>query len=161
MQTMRIAALASVFSSLLLLGHFQVQAELAQKGQAGNSVSKEVMDKEILAWELAKKKDKVNFANLLAEDLTEITEDGLFDKAGVLANLDNLTLTNYSPTDFKTTILAPNTVLVVYKVTVTGNFKGHAFQNNNYVSSLWMNRDGGWQNVLFQETDIAASDAQK
>ena len=91
-------------------------------------------------------------ANLLSEDFAEITDDGLFDKAGVLANLDNLTVTDYAPTDFKIRNLAPNTIQLIFKVTVTGTFKGKAFQNHNYASSLWIKRDARWQNVFFQET---------
>lgn len=154
MRTMRTAALAFAFTSFLLLCPFPASAQLAQKEPAGNTVSKEVMDKELLAWELAKKKDKANLDKLLSEDFVEITEDGLFDKAGILANLDNLTLTDYSPTDFTIRNYAPNMVQLIFKVTVTGTFKGHAFQNHNYASSIWMKRDGQWQNVFFQETDI-------
>jgi hypothetical protein len=162
MRTMRTAALAFVLSSFLLLCPLQAHAQHAsQKEPVGNSISSEAIDREMLAWELAKKKDKSNLDRLLSEDFAEITEDGLFNKAGMLANLDNLTVTNYSATDFTTKNLAPNTVLLIYKVTVTGLFKGHAFQNHNYASSLWMKRDGGWQNVFFQETDLDTSDAQK
>jgi hypothetical protein len=111
-----------------------------------------VIDKEMLAWELTKKKDKSSLAKLLSEDFAEITDDGLFDKAGVLANLDNLTLIDYAPSEFKIRKLAPNMIQLIFKVTVTGTFKGSAFQNHNYASSLWMKRNRGWQNVFFQET---------
>ena len=62
-------------------------------------------------------------ANLLSEDFAEITDDGLFDKAGVLANLDNLTVTDYAPTDFKIRNLAPNTIQLIFKVTVHRNLQ--------------------------------------
>jgi hypothetical protein len=50
----------------------------------------------------------------------------------MLANLDNLTLTGYSASDFKDKNVAPNTVLLIYKVTVTGRYKEKGFQNHNY-----------------------------
>lgn len=151
MQTIRIAALVFAIAGHLLAAHAQ---QSAQKEALGNSISKEAIDEEMLAWELAKKKDKTNLANLLSEDFAEITEDGLFNKAGVLANLENLTLTDYSPTEFTIRNLAPNLVQLIFKVTVTGTFKGHAFQNYNYASSVWMKRNGQWKNVFFQETDL-------
>jgi hypothetical protein len=153
MRAIRIVALGFAFLSCLFGCHFQTHAQNNRQSEpTRNSVSNEVMDKEMLAWELTKKKDKSNLANLLSEDFAEITDDGLFDKAGVLANLDNLTVTDYAPTDFKIRNLAPNTIQLIFKVTVTGTFKGKAFQNHNYASSLWMKRDGRWQNVFFQET---------
>jgi len=162
MRTKLTVGLVLVLSSFVLLCALQAHAQPAsQKEPVSNSSSNEAIDREMLAWELTKKKDKSNLANILSEDFAEITEDGLFNKAGILANLDNLTLTNYSATDFTAKDLAPNTILLIYKVTVTGFFKRHAFQNHNYASSLWMKRDGGWQNVFFQETDLDTGDAQK
>lgn len=162
MRTKLTVGLVLVLSSFSLLCPLQAHAQAAsQKEPVRNSISSETIDREMLAWELAKNKDRVRLGRLLSEDFAEITEDGLFNKTGMLANLDNLTLTNYSATDFTVKDLAPNTVLLIYKVTVTGLFKGHAFQNHNYASSLWMKRDGGWQNVFFQETDLDTSDPQK
>jgi hypothetical protein len=93
MRAIRIVALGFAFLSCLFGCHFQTHAQNNRQSEpTRNSVSNEVMDKEMLAWELAKKKDKSNLANLLSEDFAEITDDGLFDKAGVLANLDNLTV---------------------------------------------------------------------
>ena len=153
MRTIRIVAFGFAFSTCLFVCHFQTHAQNNRQSEpTRNSISNEVMDKEMLAWELTKKKDKSNLANLLSEDFAEITDDGLFNKAGVLANLDNLTVTDYTPTDFKIRNLAPNTIQLIFKVTVTGTFKGKAFKNHNYASSLWIKRDARWQNVFFQET---------
>lgn len=153
MRAIRIVALGFAFSSCLFVCHFQTHAQNNRPSEpTRNSTSSEVVDKEMRAWELAKNNDKSNLANLLSEDFAEITDDGLFDKAGVLANLDNLTVTDYAPTDFKIRNLAPNMIQLIFKVTVSGTFKGKAFQNHNYASSLWLKRDGRWQNVFFQET---------
>jgi hypothetical protein len=83
----------------------------------------------------SKKKDKVGLAKLLPDDFTEITEDGVFDKAQILANLDNLTLTSYSPGDFKARTIAPNVVLLIYQVTVIGKYKDHDFQADSNAAS--------------------------
>jgi len=153
MRAIRIAVFGFALSSCLFVCQFRTHAQERRQGElTENSISHDVMDKEMLAWELTKKKDKSNLANILSEDFAEITDDGLFDKAGVLANLDNLTVTSYAPTEFKIRNLAPNMIQLNFKVTVTGTFKGIAFQNHNYASSLWMKRDGRWQNVFFQET---------
>jgi hypothetical protein len=149
MRAMQITVLVFVFAGFLLQANAQHNT---QREAEGNSISGEIIDKEKLTWELSKKKDKLRLATLLTEDFTEITDEGIFDKAGVLANLDGLSLTDYSATDFTIKTIAPNIVLLIYKVTVTGSFKGHAFKSDNYASSMWVKRDGGWQNVFFQET---------
>src|SRR5215467_12130688 len=84
-------------------------------------------------------------------------DDGVFDRDQILANLDILTLTSYSPRDFKPKVIAPDTVLLIFQVTVSGTYKGHPFQADNNAASLWMKRSGMWQNVLFQETPIPSS----
>jgi hypothetical protein len=149
MRILRIA-LVLVFSPLPSIWHSQATA---QQG-TGDAVSTDVIGQEKLAWELAKKKDKVGFAKLLSEDFTEITEDGVFDKAQILANLDDLTLTSYSPRDLKAKSIAPDAVLLIFQVTVIGKYKDHDFHADNNAASLWMKRGGKWQNVHFQETPV-------
>jgi hypothetical protein len=89
---------------------------------------------------------------LLSEDYTEIIDDDVFDKSHLLTYLKDVTLTRYSLTNVKVKRLAPDAVLLVYQVIEAGEYKGSGFQADNNVASLWMNRSGTWQNVLFQET---------
>jgi hypothetical protein len=149
---MRIVRLgmALVFSGLVLTWHSQAVAQHSTE----DAVSTDVINHEKLAWEATKKKDRTGLAKLLSEDFTEITDDGVFDKAAILANLDNLTLIDYSPHDFKVKKIGPDAVLLIFQVTVTGKYKGHDFRNENNAASLWMKRGGTWQNVHFQETAV-------
>src|SRR5262249_45238578 len=84
-------ALVLVYSGLPYLSHSQAVVQQA----AENEVSAGALNHKTLAWELAKKKDKAGLAKLLSKDFTEITEDGVFDRDQILANLDILTLTSY------------------------------------------------------------------
>jgi hypothetical protein len=127
-------------------------SELVAQQISIDSVSTQVVDLEKLAWELAKKKDRAALGRLLAEDYTEIIDDGVFDKAHLLAYLNDVTLIRYSLTDFTVKRLTPDAVLLVYHVTEVGAYKGSRFQANNNIASLWIKRDNRWRNVLFQET---------
>jgi hypothetical protein len=109
---------------------------------------------EKLTWELAKKRARGALGKLLGPDYTEIIDDGVFDKAHLLAYLKDVTLIRYSLTRFKVKKLAGNAVLLVYQVNEAGEYKGSGFQAHNNVASLWMKRGGTWQNVLFQETPV-------
>jgi hypothetical protein len=68
-----------------------------------------------------------------------------------------MTLSSYSPRNFKAKVIAPDTVLLVFQVTVSGTYKDHPFRADNNAASLWMKRSGAWQNVFFQETPIPTS----
>ena len=148
--TMLRIALVLVFSELLFTWHSQAIAQQS----TGDATASEVINHEKLAWETTKNKDKAGLERLLSEDYTEITDDGVFDKAGVLANMENITLTSYSLRDFKAKRIGPDTVLLIFQVTVTGKYKDHNFGAENNTTSLWMKRSGMWQNVCFQETPI-------
>jgi hypothetical protein len=52
---------------------------------SGDPLSKEIVNRERLAWEAAKNKDKSGLAALLSEDYAEIVDDGIFDKAQILS----------------------------------------------------------------------------
>jgi hypothetical protein len=148
MRTMQIA-LVLLFGAFPLPCHSQFTWE-----QTGDTLSSEVVNQERLAWERTKQKDKAGLAELLSQDFTEITDDGVLDKSQVLANLDHLTLSRYSPTDLKVKKIAPDAVLLVYQVIVNGKYDDHNFKNHTNAASLWMKRAGKWQNVLFQETPV-------
>jgi hypothetical protein len=143
-------ALIVMFSGLRPLCHSQVAGRQAVE----QDVSADALNKEKLAWELTKKKDKAGLAKLLSEDFTEITEDGVFERDQILANLDILMLSSFSPRNFKAKVIAPDTVLLIYQVAVRGTYKNHPFQADNNAASLWMKRSSTWQNVFFQETPI-------
>jgi hypothetical protein len=148
MRSMQIA-IVMVFVAVALPCHSQFTPE-----QTGDAVSRDVVNQEKLAWERTKKKDKPGLTDLLREDFTEITDDGVLDKAQVLANLDHLTLNSYSPTGLKIKKLGSDFVLLIYQVTVNGKYDDHGFENHTNAASLWIRRGGKWQNVFFQETPI-------
>src|SRR5206468_9076540 len=122
--------------------------------------STENVTRERVAWEAARNKDKAELAALLCEDFTEITEDGVFDKTQILANLDHLTVTSYSPRNVRVKKLSPDAVMLIFQVTVQGNYDGHNFHADSNAASLWMQRGSKWLNVHFQESPAPTSDSQ-
>jgi hypothetical protein len=127
-------------------------SELVAQQISVDSVSTRVVDLEKLAWEMAKQKDRSELGKLLSEDYTEIIDDGVFDKAHLLAYLNDVTLTRYTLSSLTVKRLAPDAVLLVYHATELGEYKGSRFQADNNIASLWMRRANRWLNVLFQET---------
>jgi hypothetical protein len=140
---------------VLVCSSFPIRpSQLIAQHAPPDTISSQVVNLEKLTWELAKKRDQGSLGKLLAQDYTEIIDDGVFDKAHLLAYLKDVTLTRYSLTGFKVKKLAGNAVLLVYQVSEAGEYKGSGFQADNNVASLWMKRGRTWQNVLFQETAV-------
>lgn len=147
---------------LLALLSYPCYSQFAPEG-FDDALSKDAVTRERLAWEAARNKDKAGLAALLSEDFTEITEDGVFDKAQILANLDHLTVTSYSPRNVRVKKLAPDTVMLIFQVTVEGIYDGHNFSADSNAASLWIQRAGKWLNIHFQESPVpsVSQDAPK
>ena len=145
---MKRIALVLLFAALPL----PCRSQFVPEQTPGDAVSREVVSWEKLAWERAKKKDKAGLAELLAQDFTEIIDDGVFDRAQILTYLDHITLDSYSPSGLKVKKIASDAVLLIYEVSESGKYDDHPFKQTVNVASLWMKRGEQWQNVLFQET---------
>ncbi len=52
--------------------------------------------------------------------------------------------------------IAPTVVLLTYKANQVGTDHGKPLPLAMYVSSVWVNRDGKWLNVLAQDTPEAS-----
>src|SRR5262249_36368680 len=50
--------------------------------------------------------------------------------------------------------------MLIYQVTVEGNYDGHNVHADSNAASLWMKRGGTWLNVHFQETPVPTSVSQ-
>ena len=135
---------------LLALFSYPCHSQFAPES-LGDALSKDIVNRERLAWEATRTKDKAGLAALLSEDFTEITDDGVFDKTQILANLDHLTVTSYSPRNVRVRKLAPDAVMLIFQVTVEGNYHGHNFHADSNAASLWMKRGGKWLTCTFKK----------
>jgi len=109
--------------------------------------------KEKTTWDALKKKDYEAFANMLDGNYLEISGDGMFDKAGIVAYVKDLTITDTTYSDWKLLPIDKDAVILMYQVTIKGTFKNQAIPPGPYrVSSAWVNRDGTWQAAFYQET---------
>jgi hypothetical protein len=52
-------------------------------------------------------------------------------------------------------VISPDSVLLVYPLTLTSEADGQTITSQEYISSLWVKRDGNWQQVFMQSTPIA------
>jgi hypothetical protein len=113
----------------------------------------DITAKEKAVWDTLKKKDYDAFGNMLASDYLEVGDDGVFDKAGIIADLKDLTLTEATFSDWKMLPMDNRAVILTYNANLKGTYKGKDVPPGPYhVASVWVNRDGKWQAFFYQET---------
>jgi hypothetical protein len=113
----------------------------------------DVIAKEKAVWETLKKKDLNAFGNMLASDYIEVEDDGVYDKAGIVAYVKDLNITDTAFSDWKMLPIDNDAVILTYSTNMKAAYKGEAVPAGPYRSaSAWVNRDGKWQSIFYQQT---------
>ena len=127
------------------------EAMSASKGKS--SIEETIISMEKRAWEAVKNRDTKAFSDLFAADGMMADSSGLSTRADFFKTLPDLTITEYTLSDYKVMMIDKDSALITYKADVKGSFKGQAFPPNpTYVSSIWTKRGGKWMAVYHQET---------
>lgn len=115
----------------------------------------DMIAKEKAAWETLKKKDYDAFGNILASDYIEVTDEGVFDKPGIIANVKDFNVTDVTFSDWKMLPIDNDAVILTYSLNITGAFKGEAVPPGPYrAAAAWVNRDGKWLGFYYQQTPV-------
>ena len=113
----------------------------------------DIIAKEKASWDAIKKKDWDGFAKTLASDYIEVLDDGVHDKAKSVASVKDFDLSDVSYADWKMLPIDKDAVIITYSVTVKANFKGQPAPPGPYrEASVYVNRNGEWITVFYQET---------
>ena len=116
------------------------------------SIKNEIIALEKQAWESWKNKDIDFFKTLLAEDAISVNSGGVFDKPQILEFYASCEVKSYSLDDFKFRMLDKNSALITFKAKQNANCDGEKNPSNVRVSSVYVKRNGKWQNMLYMET---------
>lgn len=128
-----------------------LQAASASKGKS--SLEETIISMEKRAWEAVKNRDTKAFSELFAADGMMADSAGFATRSAFFQTLPDLTISQYTLTDFKVMMIDKDSAIITYKADVKGSFKGQAFPPNPaYVSSIWTKRGGKWMAVYHQET---------
>jgi hypothetical protein len=71
-----------------------------------------------------------------------------------IQSLPNYTIEKYSTEKMKANAIAKDVVLLTYEVRYSGTYKGKALAPRSMASSIWVRRDGRWQEAVYQETPV-------
>ena len=117
----------------------------------------DIIAKEKAAWDTLKKKDYAAFGDLLASDYIEVTDDGIFDKAGIVADVKDFIPTDVTFSDWKMLPIDNDAVILTYSLTVKATYKGKDLPPGPYrAAAAWVNRDGKWLGFYYQQTPVKA-----
>jgi uncharacterized protein (TIGR02246 family) len=101
------------------------------------------------------KKDVDTMKRLMSDDHVAIVASGQREsKEEHLKSLADLKLTEYTMEDVKVTMPSKDVAIITYRANVKGSFKGKELPPKITASSVWANRNGKWQEVLYQETAV-------
>ncbi|MEK6337463.1 MAG: DUF4440 domain-containing protein [Acidobacteriota bacterium] len=113
----------------------------------------DMIAKEKATWDSLKTKDYDAFGNLLATDYIGVTDEGVFDKAGTIADVKDFNVTDVTFSDWKMLPIDNDAVILTYNLNVTGSFKGTTVPPGPYrAAAAWVNRDGKWLGFYYQQT---------
>jgi hypothetical protein len=138
----------------------QPSTNTATATNANTSMSKpaapseaDMIAKEKAAWDTLKHKDTAAFGNMLASDYVEVTDEGIFDKAGIVADVKDFNLTEATFSDWKMVPIDNDAVILTYNTTLKAKYKEQDVPPGPYHSAAaWVNRDGKWLAFYYQQT---------
>jgi len=109
-------------------------------------------------WDTIKNKDYDAFGNMLADNQVEVLRDAVYDKAGTIAAVKDFELTEITLADWKFLPIDKDAVVLTYRVTMKGKYKGKEFPTESArASSAWVNRNGKWLAIYHQECPVSTT----
>ena len=142
-------------SACVLAAMLPVAASAADSPNA-DDLKKTLVDLETQSWVAWKSHDGAFFQRFLSEDHIEMSPGGPGGKAPVVAGVagGGCTVASYAIDHFTLTIFSADTALLTYHAaqdTTCGKVK---VPSPVWASSLYVLRDGRWQNALYQHVTI-------
>jgi hypothetical protein len=107
-------------------------------------------------WEALKNKDRKAYADLLADDYQGVEVDGRGERNKIQSvnDLADTNAFNYTLERLKLMPLGPDAAFVIYEVTMQFPPKAGLRFSRVYISELWVQREGQWKELHYQETHV-------
>ena len=151
---MRIRSILSWTMAIALFPSPLTMVGAAPTALPDDELKRLLVDLEKQFWVAWKAHDARFFEDFLADDHVEIGPRGLTNKAAVVAGVGSpvCKVNSYAVGDFRFTRIADNTAVLNYRAeqkTTCGNV---SIPSPAWATSVYVKRDGKWQNVLYQQT---------
>ena len=125
-----------------------------QQSERDSDLEQRIVDLEKQSWEAWKKRDGKFFQEFLADDHVEVGANGIATKAQVVKFVGSsaCTVKSYSVDRFKLVKLDRDIALLTYHAEQDTLCYEKPVPSPAWVSSLYVRRNGRWQNALYQQT---------
>jgi len=122
------------------------------------AIEQHLIAQERASWELAIAGNEAAYKAFHAPDYVTVGGTGVLSRAASEASaLDtHVRFDLCELSGFDVRFVAANAALITYHVKAAGLDHGKAFELDGYASSLWVQRDGQWLDVLYQATPARA-----
>ena len=106
------------------------------------------------SWEAWQKRDGKFFQKFLSDDHVEVGFGGVANKGTIVAGVASpvCVVKSYKVDRFELTVLSADTALLTYHAEQDTTCGGATVPSPVWVSSLYLKRNGRWQNALYQQT---------
>ncbi len=123
------------------------------KPEADTALRDQLVALEKQSWAAWQAHDGLFFADFLSDDHVEMGSGGAAGKAAIITFVASpaCRIDNYAVDNFTLTRFAPDTALLVYRAEQKTVCNGIPVQSPSWVSSLYVRRNGKWQNALYQK----------
>jgi hypothetical protein len=141
-----------IFVALALAAAQSKKPEQSQPASTTDALRDQIVAQERAGLDALKTGDLTTFGASTAEDAIFVDAHGPATKAEVMEHTAAFRLTDYAMADVKFIPLSPESGLIVYTLTESGNSHRKDFSARVHVSSLWLKRGGKWLCEFSQET---------
>jgi hypothetical protein len=121
-----------------------------------SSAADDIEAKERQVQAAIQKGDLQAFGSLLADDAMEVTDHGVSSKAQIIEELKGATLSDFTMTDVKVTMIDKDASLITYRTAGKYSVHGQSGTFDDWASTVWVKRNGKWMAFIHQETPVMA-----
>src|SRR5258708_4874032 len=115
----------------------------------------DIISKEKAVWDTIKMKDFDGFGNLLASDYLEVTDEKVFDKAGIVADVKDFNLRDATFSDWKMLPIDNDAVILTYQTTLKATYKGAEVHPGPYrPAPAWLTPTRKMFSISFHHTPV-------
>ena len=149
---MKTTMIATVCLILLATASARPPKQTPQAGPPAKALEAKIRK----AWEDYKAKNKDAFAAILADDFTEVEEEGngFGDKKTILDEIDQFQINQYNLHDFKVKPVGADGALVNYLADYSGSYGGQPVDAKTAYGEVWVKRGNDWKLLYAQETKV-------
>ena len=149
---------AAMAVATLDCAHAALAADLPQQAVAGEAAVRDrLISLERRSWVAWQNHDGAYFDRFLSADHVEVGPRGVTDKASVVAGVSSpaCKVDGYALGDMQYTRIAADTAVLVYRAEQMTTCGGVNVPSPAWATSVYVERDGQWQNILYQQTPAA------